>query len=319
MKYCPQCQTTYTDDLLKYCLKDGAPLGEVFAPQTPQAELADEKTVVTTGDKTVPSIRRVEPIRVPVEQNPPVHQTAPVESAPAQNRQYVESPVAAMQPEARKTKTGSVVALTILGTLLFLGIAGVGAMLYFRNQKPEIVANVNKAPANRSVNMNSANVQTANQNANANLAENSPTPTPTAAPKPTPDERQAGAIADDIKDAVDEWKNATENLDIGGQLSQYAETVDYYRSGRVSRARVRADKDRAFGIYNNVNIDISNLEVTPDESGEQATALFDKEWNFEGDTSNSSGKVRQQLTFSRIDGKWLITGERDLRVYYVNN
>ncbi|MDQ3322521.1 MAG: hypothetical protein M3525_08855, partial [Acidobacteriota bacterium] len=71
--------------------------------------------------------------------------------------------------------------------------------------------------------------------------------------------------------------------------------------------------------YDSVNIDISNLKITQDESGENATALFDKEWNFEGDASNSSGKVRQQLTFSKIGGKWLITGERDLRVYYVNN
>ncbi|MDQ3324000.1 MAG: hypothetical protein M3525_16420 [Acidobacteriota bacterium] len=309
MKYCPQCQTTYTDDLLKYCLKDGAPLGEVFDSTASNADFADEKTVA--------SIRRVEPITIPVQQN------TPVQNPPAQNRQPVESPVVAMQSEARRSKTGSIVALTILGTLLFLGIAGIGAMLYFRNQEPDVAANVNIAPVNRSVNTNSANAQTsnltANQNTNANFADDSPSPTPTATPQPAIDPQPAEDVAAEVEDAVDEWKNATENLDIGGQLSQYAETVDYYRSGRVSRARVRADKDRAFGVYDSVNIDISNLKITQDESGENATALFDKEWNFEGDASNSSGKVRQQLTFSKIGGKWLITGERDLRVYYVNN
>lgn len=310
MKYCPQCQTTYSDDLLKYCLKDGAPLGEVFDSQMPNTAFGSEKTV--------PSIRRVEPIRVPVEQSPPV-ENPPAQSPPPQNRQPIESPVVAMQPERRKTKTGSVVALTILGTLLFLGVAGIGAMLYFRNQKPEIAAGVNKTPANRPVNTNAANIQAVNQNTNANLAANSPSPTPTATPKPALDPQQADDIANEVKDTVDEWKNATENLDIGGQLSQYAETVDYYTSGPVSRTQVRADKDRAFGIYDSVNIDISNLKVTPDESGNRATALFDKKWNFEGERKNSSGKVRQQLTFSKIGDRWLITGERDLKVYYVNN
>lgn len=309
MKYCPQCQTTYTDDLLKYCLKDGAPLGEVFDSQMPGAASGDEKTVA--------SIRRVEPITIPVQQTPPV------QNPPPRNRQPIEPPVVALQPEARRSKTGSMVALTILGTLLFLGIAGIGAMLYFRNQEPDVAANVNKAPVNRPVNTNSANAQTsnqtANQNTNANFADDSPSPTPTATPQPAIDPQPAEDVAAEVEDAVGEWKNATENLDIGGQLSQYAETVDYYTSGRVNRTRVRADKDRAFGIYDKVNINVSNLKVMPDESGERATALFDKEWNFEGDANNSSGKVQQQLTFSKIDGRWLITGERDLKVYYINN
>ncbi len=58
---------------------------------------------------------------------------------------------------------------------------------------------------------------------------------------------------------------------------------------------------------------ISNMDVSV--KGETATATFDKEWTFSGDGSNS-GKVRSQLTFRRINGRWLITGERDVRVYH---
>lgn len=305
MKYCPQCQTTYSDDLLKYCLKDGAPLGEVFGSQTPNA--------ASGGEKTVPSIRQVEPIRVPVETS------AAVQNPPARNTPPNASPINAMQPEPTRTKTGFIVAMTILATLLLLGLGGVGALFYFRNQKPEVAANINKSPVNRAVNTNSANLLTGNQNSNQNTNANITIASPAVTPKTALNRQQADEIADEVKDAIDEWKNATENLDIGGQLSQYAETVDYYTSGRVNRTRVRADKDRAFGIYKSVNIDISNVKITPGDSGENATALFDKKWDFRGDASDSSGKVQQQLTFSKIDGRWLITGERDLRVYYINN
>jgi len=63
--------------------------------------------------------------------------------------------------------------------------------------------------------------------------------------------------------------------------------------------------------------DISNVDISIGDSGETATAVFDKEWVFEG-PRRSTGKVQQLLQFRRIGGAWRITGERDLRVYYTN-
>jgi hypothetical protein len=64
-------------------------------------------------------------------------------------------------------------------------------------------------------------------------------------------------------------------------------------------------------------MNISNLTVTPDASGERATAVFDKEWLFDGDQKSSSGKVRSELQMRKIKGEWRITSERDLKVYYI--
>ncbi|MDQ6787642.1 MAG: hypothetical protein M3033_12615 [Acidobacteriota bacterium] len=309
MKYCPQCQTTYTDDLLRFCLQDGMPLKEVFQSEIspPPVSFGEEETVVAS--------RQVEPIRVPV-QNPP--------SQNWQQQQYQTAPpIVAVQPVKRKSRAGLIVGLTVLGMMLLAGIAGVGALIYFKNRKTEVVAvNVNtSAPVNRPLNSNSANVQAtnqiSNQTVNANIANASPTATPTA--KPTLNPQAAKAVTEDVKNVVDEWKSATENLDIDAHMGEYADVVDYYKAGRVGQARVRADKQRAYEQYNSININISNLKITPDETGNKATALFDKEWTFEGDEKSSSGKVQQQLTFSKIGGRWLITGERDLKVYYVNN
>jgi hypothetical protein len=42
MKYCPNCQTRYTDNTLRFCLQDGAPLAESvdenFAPTVSYGE-----------------------------------------------------------------------------------------------------------------------------------------------------------------------------------------------------------------------------------------------------------------------------------------
>ncbi len=99
-------------------------------------------------------------------------------------------------------------------------------------------------------------------------------------------------------------------------MSYYADTLDqFYTKRNVSRAFVRADKARHFVNYTSMQSEYSNMNVTVSPDGRTATAVFDKEWNFSG-TKTSSGKVQSLLIFKRFSNRWLITTERDLRVYY---
>lgn len=307
MKQCPSCRTNYTDDSLKYCLQDGTALVENIA--------SNSETIIYDDAPTVISPRQVEPIRIDVPnsewqswEESKQAKVPPIETAPIQPVQ--------IEPAPAKSNTTSTVLLTVLGMLGLLAIAGIGGWLYLNNRKTEVAVNVNtSAPNSRSVNANLA----ANQDSNANLAAPAQTPkaTPTAAPKPTLNPEQAQTISDDVKTVVDEWKSSSENLDLETHLSQYAPTVDYYKSGKTGLTRVRADKQRAYSQFDSINFNITNMKVTPDASGEKASAVFDKEWTFEGENKFSSGKVQQQLTLSKIDGRWKITGEKDLKIYYV--
>jgi len=300
MKVCPQCRTEYTDDALKYCLQDGTPLFD--------APVQITSPDFTTESETVISPKRVEPIRF----DPPSSYQS------SQANWETNQPVV-VEREPKKSNTPMIVALTILGTILVLGLGGAGAWLYFNNKKTiAVVNNNNSAAPNRPVNTNAANNQNsnANSNANANLATPTPTPSPTPTAKPTINPQQAKTISNDVENVIDNWKNSSENLDITGYLGNYADTVDYYRGGRVGIAKVRADKEKAFNIYDSIEFNIDNLRVIPDPTGEKATAVFDKEWKFEGADSYSAGKVQQQLTLVKINGKWLISGEKDLKLYY---
>ncbi len=292
MKHCPQCQTSYTDDSLKFCLQDGTPLDE-FSDQSAPTVAFD------TDSETVVSPKRVEPIRF---EPPSSYQTDWEPSQPIM-----------VQPAVRKSNMTAIVLLTALGTILLLGLGGIGAWLYFNRSKTEVAVNVNTAPANRLSNSNASSNQISNTN--------SPTPAPTQTATPTPQPalkpEQIKAVTSDVKNVIDEWKSSSENLDLDGNLSQYADTVDYYKGGRIGIGKVRADKQRAFDQYDSVKFNITNLKVTPDALGEKATAVFDKEWTFEGADKYSAGKVQQQLTLNKINGKWLITGEKDLKIYYV--
>ncbi|MCA1608339.1 MAG: hypothetical protein LC730_02630, partial [Acidobacteria bacterium] len=63
-----------------------------------------------------------------------------------------------------------------------------------------------------------------------------------------------------------------------------------------------------------IRMDVSQMKIDIDETGKTAVAEFDKAWVFEGE-SVSEGKVRSQLKLMKSGDRWLITAEKDLRVY----
>ena len=100
MKRCPNCQTVYADDSLRFCLNDGATL--ISAPEEPA------ETVQMSFDKT--------PLRVNV---------AP-DSAPT----YFPPPISP-PPAAKQSSVGLIVA-GVFGLLLLLVIGGLAAFIVLR-------------------------------------------------------------------------------------------------------------------------------------------------------------------------------------------
>lgn len=294
MKICPQCRTSYTDDSLQFCLQDGTPL--VGSPTTNNWN--ESETLVS-----------------------PRHDKMRFDLPPQQNVTGSREVIIAETP--KKSNTALIVTLTALLTLLAAGAAVAGILYLKRNDKKNAALNVNSKPLANITSPNVAqnsNVNFPIVNASANQNSNSATPAPTATPtpKPTLNPNEVKEIKSDVENVVEGWNDALENYDLDAHLSKYADSVDYYNSAGASIENIRADKQRAFEAYDEINLKISNLKVTPDETGEKATAVFDKKWKFEGEDKFSSGKVRQQLQLAKIGGKWRITGEKDLKVYYVD-
>lgn len=195
MRFCPVCQTRYDEDIIKFCTKDGTPLVEdnpTFTAMPSQASIGDldEETVIrrnspnnsesfsepekTSQRVVIPTIEEKKPVVRPLEN--PQHQ----------------------QQKPRKSNTGLIVAVTILGTLVVLGGAGVVWWLLSGddNANKNVNSNVNIAnhsnlndngsTANFNNNVNTNNNANANTNSNANLNTNTKTPAPTKTPTPTP-------------------------------------------------------------------------------------------------------------------------------------
>ena len=208
----------------------------------------------------------------------------------------------------RRSRMGLIVALTVLATVMIFTIGGLAAWLLLRGD--------GKTDRSSTNGRNQTNAGTA-------------TPTQTATPSPSPSTSPANvansninttppvnknAVSRDVADAIERWKDDTESYDTDSLMGHYADRVDYFKTNGASKGTIAQDKERAFSQFDTVNFRISNINVNVSDTGDEATAEFDKEWHFEGDHV-SEGKVRSQLKFKKVGNRWLITSEKDLKVY----
>lgn len=283
MKQCPTCHSQYTDDTLQFCLQDGSPLYLAGA---------------NTEQETFVAGRQSDQIGAPPA-------TSPTGWNPNQS---ASNP--SVQPMERNSSPTVLVLLTVFIMLLLFSFVGIGAWLYFRGAANDDSGNIFIAKRSNS-----------NTASNTSTAPDTVKTTPMATTTPLTSANTNSAPVDkeqikrDVSQRVYSWKSAAEARNLDSYMSHYASTVDYYNKRGASVGFVRADKQRAFTSYDSIRITLSNMTVMPDASGDGATAVFDKEWVFDG-AKYSAGKVQTQLKLKKVNGQWLISGERDLKVYY---
>jgi serine/threonine protein kinase len=135
-----------------------------------------------------------------------------------------------------------------------------------------------------------------------------------------PPRADADRVRKDVGKALDDWADSTRGRKIDEHMKHYADMLDtYYKRQNVGAAQVRNDRNSAFVRYDQMDVRLDNIEITPDPTGLRATAAFDKTWEFDSPDKKSKGSVRQQLNLIRAGGRWLITGEKDLQIYYTDS
>jgi hypothetical protein len=123
----------------------------------------------------------------------------------------------------------------------------------------------------------------------------------------------------EVEAAIYGWASALEDRNLRAHMDSYASHLDrYYLKRDVNRVYVQADRAQALSTYSDLSFRFSDMKIDLDRTGNRAVATFNKEWDFKG-ARNSAGSVREMVWLEKIGGRWRITGERDLKVHYVNN
>lgn len=306
MKICPQCQNTYTDDTLQFCLQDGTPLNAL------NTQNMQSPTVSWNSPESEPAtVIRGEQMRINIQEP---QQVTPLPS-------YSTNQSNAFQTEdlPKKSNALKIVLGLFAGLIALLGIGGIGAF-YLMNQKTSVVVQNTNTAINASNSNISANSNANSQIQNANIAL---TPTATPTPKPTLKPAELEAAKKEVESTIYGWKSSAESHNLDANVSNYADTVDYYKGGKISKSKLKASKDPAYKKYDSIEIEIKNMKVTADPTGDKATVTFDKDWDFAGIDKDGNdvinrGSVQQQLVLNKVNGKWKIVSEKDVKVHWVD-
>jgi hypothetical protein len=152
MKRCPQCNRTYTDDALSFCLDDGSPLVSTAAPSSfdPSATVQYPQARDTSPQPTIAF-----PSQAAVPPPPPPPQVPPAWSP--------------MPPQQRQKRSVWPWILGIGAVLVFMGI-GVVILIFAvaritNDNNSNKNSNANRL-ANRNTNRNSSSEANSNENAN---------------------------------------------------------------------------------------------------------------------------------------------------------
>lgn len=262
-------------------------------PQSPTAPIAQHASTNVEAARTAQTHQQPPPQQTHTQPPPPQQHAPPL-------------------PPRKKSRAPLVIGLLVLLLAGLGGLAVVGLILLGSDGGQDNVAvNVNAKPTPRPT---STRAQPTPDNANAVVGA-TPAYTPVKPVAPVDDD----AAIREIGGTLEEWADSTRDLDLASHMSFYTDPLEtYYRKQNVPASQVRADRARAFGQYETMDVTLTDVQITPEDDGRRATAVFTKTWTFESDEKNSIGSVRQQLTFVKSGARWLITVEKDLQVFFSN-
>jgi predicted lipid-binding transport protein (Tim44 family) len=193
--------------------------------------------------------------------------------------------------------------------LLLLTLGGLLAWVMMRDRR--------QTTETRNVTTNSNQAETrpgnttpprANTNANANTAA-----TPQASPV------DVAAARADVQAALNGWAETVRSGNLEEHIKYYADVLDvYYNATNVDRSRVRDDREAAFAKYSSMDMQVANINIEIDQTGTRATATFDKTFDFRNEEQSFNGSGLNRFWFTKTGGRWRITGEKELKNYYVN-
>jgi hypothetical protein len=173
--------------------------------------------------------------------------------------------------------------------LCIIGLGGIiGSYFYFKNDKP--------------VNTTIREISQPTNRPTANLSN-----------------EQQSQITKEITDFLETWRVAIEKKDMDLHIKHYSNNIEvFYKEGGVDRNFVRAIRQKALDNYDTLEIKIDNVKISP-ESNDSIYTIFDKTWTFKNAVKTTTGQVQQEIHIVKTDGKWQIIGEKDLKVYFINN
>lgn len=291
----------------------------VSAREREQRPAADAGADLETEDRTMTAPRPAAPvIHVPIAQSSPERESVSVETkAPAL---LIER-----RPRVRLFAVAALLALAAIGSAAYWLSADWGA------QATEASANAitEHSPAASSPDdgvqkieqkNNGATTQAGAADVKSEQAKQSKQAEPasyikTAAIPPTgsPAASSDEKTRREVRAVYADWTAAAARGDWQKHSSAYADQVEYFRDGAMSRDKVVARKRGIFGKLDSYSLRFSDSPRIGLKSSDEAEVIFDRSWTLRRGRKQTSGRAQGMITLRREARGWRIVSEKQIQ------
>jgi len=120
----------------------------------------------------------------------------------------------------------------------------------------------------------------------------------------------------EVRSIYSEWANSAVRGDWGKHLSFYADRIDYFRDGNLTRAEVGSRKRRIFKGLDSYALKFTQSpQVYPRQGNgaQEVDVIFDRQWRLKRNRKPIDGKARGMITMRRESRGWRIISEKQIR------
>jgi serine/threonine-protein kinase len=120
----------------------------------------------------------------------------------------------------------------------------------------------------------------------------------------------------EVRSVYDQWAKSA----IGGNwekhLSFYADRVDYFRDGKLTRAQIKARKRRVFGALDSYSLKFTQspqVRLKKSDGAQSADVSFDRQWLLKRNRRKIEGRAHGLITLRREARGWRIVSEKQTK------
>lgn len=134
----------------------------------------------------------------------------------------------------------------------------------------------------------------------------------TESPNASADERTQR----EVRSVYAEWATSAMRGDWKKHMSFYADRIDYFRDGVLTRAKVEARKRRIFGGLDSYSLKFSQsprIQLVNNSGSQEVEVTFDRQWQLNQGRKRADGRAQGLITMRRESRGWRIVSEKQIK------
>ncbi|MGE0126967.1 MAG: serine/threonine-protein kinase [Blastocatellales bacterium] len=124
------------------------------------------------------------------------------------------------------------------------------------------------------------------------------------------------SVLREVKSLYSEWANTATRGDWGKHQNFYADRVDYFRDGKLTREAVGSRKRRILGGFDSYSLKFTQspqIRLRQNNGAQEADVIFDRQWTLKRKRKRIEGKAQGLITLRREARGWRIISEKQIK------